>query len=206
MKKVFITNMPLQPVKGELEKVVYQPVDFSVKNANRETSFPIIPVVEEYLQEQGETQIIAIRTENDATKAAYQTFLTEVETLGLDKNCVCELVVPEQQTPEVHKKLMVDLIDLIPEHTVVNACITYGTKPMSVIVTYVLKYILKILIDVEIGGIYYGEIKRGPEREIREANLYNLSYLLEVGELVEQMDMLDIQDKKRGLKRLLGIQ
>ena len=193
MKKVFITTIPLQG-RNDLGKVEYIPEQFELKN-NRETAFPIIPIIAEHLEDMGETEIIAIRFENDDTAVNYQKFLEEVESLGLSRECVRTLSVPENQNPKTHTDMLLQLIDKIPNHSVIRACITYGTKPVSVIVTYALIFIKKVLFDTEVRGLYYGEILR-QNSEMVGAKLYNLINLLAVGEIVEQLNDLEIDNVK----------
>lgn len=203
MKKVFITAISLQ--SGiDLGKLVYQPVGFSLKNENRETSFPIISIIEENLEELGETEIIAIRVNNDDTKDNFLKFVEEVESLGLSKECIKTITIPENQNPKTETDLLMQIIEAIPNHSVVNACVTYGTKPISIIVTYALKFIQKLLFDVDIEGIYYGELVR-KDRVVVGSKLYNLVCLLQLGEIIDQLQQLNVENPKESLKNLLEI-
>ena len=83
MKKVFITTTPLQG-KDDLKKLEYVPQQFELAQGNRNTAFPIIPIIAEHLKDMGETEIIVIRMENRDTSKNYQRFVQEVEELGLD--------------------------------------------------------------------------------------------------------------------------
>ncbi len=203
MKKVFITAISLQSGR-DLGKLVYEPVGFSLKNENRETSFPIIPIIEENLEELGETEIIAIRVDNDDTKDNFLKFVEEVESLGLSKECIKTITIPENQNPKTETDLLMQIVEAIPNHSVVNACVTYGTKPISIIITYALKFIQKLLFDVDIEGIYYGELVR-KGREIEGSKLYNLVCLLQLGEIIDQLEQLGVENPKESLKNLLEI-
>ena len=202
MKKVFITNIPLQGNKG-LETVEYVPEQFELTKENRKTAFPIIPIIAEHLEDMGETEIIAIRIDNDDTKENFNRFLEEVESLGLEKNCVKVLLIPEVQDSGAQRDMMLQLIDMIPNHSVLRACITYGTKPIAVVVTYVMLYITKVLYDVEVRGIYYGEITRN-QTVMTGAKLYDITGLLEIGHVIEQLNGLQIEDVKSALKSLFS--
>lgn len=92
----------------------------------------------------------------------------------------------------------------INNHSSVNACITYGTKPVSVIVTYVLTALNKIFTDIEVEGIYYGEIVR-EKNIVKEARIYDLVGLLMVENIIEQIHILEMDHPKESLKRLLNL-
>ena len=203
MKRIFITTIPLQ-FKNALQKLIYQPVGFQFSKKERETSFPIIPVIAENLENKEEIEIIAIRTINKDTADNYDQFLEEVKSLNLEESCVKVVEMPEQQNMETQINLFMDIIDQIPNHSSVNACITYGTKPVSVIVTYVLTALNKIFTDIEVEGIYYGEIVR-EKNIVKEARIYDLVGLLMVENIIEQIHILEMDHPKESLKRLLNL-
>lgn len=202
MKKVFITTTPLQG-KDDLKKLEYVPQQFELAQGNRNTAFPIIPIIAEHLKDMGETEIIVIRMENSDTSKNYQRFVQEVEELGLDKSCIKTISFPETQNSKTHVEVMLQLIEMIPNHSVVRACVTFGTKPIAIIVSYALQCIKKALFDVEVRGIYYGELQR-TDGEAQKANLCDITMLLQVGEIIEDLKSLGIDDIKSGLKSLLG--
>ena len=199
MKKVFITTIPLQG-KFDLDVVTYVPKDFRLTK-NGETSFPIIPIIAEHLEDMGEIEIIAIRMNNDDTARNYLKFLEEVESLGLEKECVKTLDMPEKQSPKTQVAMMLKLIDKIPNHSVIHCCVTYGTKVVSTVVTYAMMYITKILSDVDVRGMYYGEIKRN-DGMLVESNLYDVTSLLAVGEIIEQLRGIEVNNIKGALKSM----
>ena len=162
MKKVFITVISLQARNG-LEKLVYHPVGFQFLEKERETSFPIVPVIAEHLDRKEEIEVIAVRFKNQDVADNYQYFLGELKELGIGEEQIKVVEMPENQNNDTIEQVFMDLIRAIPNHSEIRACVTFGTKPISVVITTALSLIDKLLSDVEVDGIYYGEIPRSEE-------------------------------------------
>lgn len=203
MKKVFLTTIPLQGKFG-LEKLVYHPVGFQLKEENRETSFPIISIIAEHLERKEDILIIAIRPENQDTADNYQNFLEEVKELGLEEEQVKIVKMPENQNEDTEEQLFLNIIRAIPNHAEIRACVTFGTKPISIIATFALSLVDKLLSDVEVDGVYYGEIPRvnGVAKK-EEAKIYDMSVLMRIGGLIDQLYLLEVGNPMESLERLL---
>lgn len=199
MKKTFITNISLQFQK-DLLKVLYRPMGFELKH-NRETSFPIIPMIEEHREEGDELKILAIRPDNSDTPDNYAAFLNELSELGIQQDQVTEISVAENQNDSVNLKLLLKILDEIPNDSMVYGDITFGTKPMSAILLYAMSFIEKMK-DCEVHGIYYGEIRR-EKGEMTGAVLYDLTVFKLLGNVIEQMKSLGIHDMRDALERVL---
>lgn len=201
MKKTFITNISLQSKRGLL-KQLYRPVGFELKK-NLETSFPIIPVISEYLEEGDEVKVIAIRSDNQNTPDNYAVFLEELSVLGVHEEQVKEVPTEENQSDAVNLKLLLRILDEIPDESMVYGDITFGTKPMAAILLYAMNFIEKMK-DCEVEGIYYGEIPRENDKAT-DALLYNLAIFKLLNDVVEQMKCLGIHDMKEALERILRV-
>lgn len=199
MKKVYITNISLQ-CRGELLKVLYRPRGMKLKN-NRETSFPIIPVIADHQEEGDETTVLAVRSNNKDTPDNYAVFLEELAGVGIGKNQVEEISVEENQSDSVSLELLMRLLEKIPDDSLVYGDITFGTKPMSAILLYAVNFVEKIK-DCEVDGIYYGEIQR-VNGKVVDAGLYDLTVFKLLGNVIDQMKNLGISDMQAALNRLI---
>lgn len=199
MRKTFITNISLQS-KGDLLKLLYQPKGFQLKN-NRETSFPIIPVIAECQEEGDEIKVLAIRPDNLDTPDNYAVFLEELSGLGISESQVAEISVAEDQRDSVSLDLLLRIMDEIPDESLVYGDITFGTKPMSAVLLYAMSFIEKMK-DCETDGIYYGEVKRESGRMVGAA-LYDLTAFKLLGDVIEQMKHLEIRDMREALGRMI---
>ena len=203
MKKVFITTISLQGRNG-LEKLIYHPVGFQFFEKERETSFPIIPVIAEHLDRKEEIEVIAIRFKNQDVADNYQYFLEELKGLGIGQEQVKAVEVPENQNDDTLEQLFMNLIRAIPNHSEIRACVTFGTKPVSVVVTMALNLADKLLFDVEVDGIYYGEIqRRSGTAKKEEAKIYDMSVLMRLSNLIDLLYLLELNDPMESLEKLL---
>lgn len=202
MIKTFITSISLQG-KGELLRMLYKPIDFTLEK-NRETSFPIIPVIASEMVDGEKVRVIAVRAENADTPDNFEAFIAELKELGIERENVVEITVEENQSKEKRAELLLKLLETIPEDSLVYTDITFGTKPMSAILLYAMSFVEKVK-DSEVEGIYYGEIPREGGKAIKEkAALYDLTTFKYMGDMIEQLHQLEIKEPLVTLRKMLN--
>ena len=202
MQKTFISAISLQaPIS--LKKITYHPDGFELKN-NRETSFPIIPIIAEYMGDQmADVRVIAILPEGEDVAENFKTFKTELQELGLTDKNVIELPVEGKSNGKNGIKLLLQLLDDIPDDTLVYSDITYNTKPMSAMVLCAMNLVEKMK-DSEVVGIYYGEIPRiGGKPVLEKATLCDITQFKSLLDITNYMEQLEIQDIRSALEYLL---
>lgn len=203
MVKTYITMISLQ-AKGDLLKMLYNPYGFQLKN-NRETSFPIIPIIAESYEPGEKIKVIAIRPDNTDTPDNYSVFLSELAELGIEERQVQEISIAENQSRALGVKLLLTIIDEIPEDSLVYADITFGTKPMSAILFSAMSFIEKLK-DTEVEGIYYGEIPREKGKPVMgKATLYDLTAYKLMGDMIDQLKELEVQNPQEILRRIIDL-
>ena len=197
MIKTYITGIS-QHTRTELLQLWYQPDGFELEH-NRKTSFPIIPVIAEQYQPGDDVKIIAIRPDNLDTPDNYQLFLKELYTLGISETEVTEISVIENQGEQGSIRLLLKILDEIPDDSLVSADITFGTKPMSAMLLYAMSFVEKLK-DSEVQGIYYGEIPRVHGKAVPEqAMLHDLTAFKRLVDVIESLKKLEIQDISQAL-------
>ena len=202
MIKTFITTISLQ-ARGDLRTIFYNPQGFELKN-NCETCFPIIPVIASETESEENIKIIAIRTVNHDTKDNYEVFLNEIENLGISKDKVTQISVEENQSKTIGMNMLMNILKEIPEDSLVFTDITFGTKPMSSILLYAMTYIEKLNKDVEVEGIYYGELPRENGKVAYErASLYDLTAYKYLSDVIEELNHLEVKNPLAALEKLL---
>ena len=154
MLKTYITTVPLQ---GKLDPMLYQRERAEAPTA---TCFPIVQVMRDTLELGDTVQLLAIRQENADTARNYQRLLEELAQLGIAEDQVRQIDLPEDQRPETLIGLCRDLVDALPQVTRVYACITYGSKSIPVVTLTALTCAEATHTELEVGGVYYGEVKR----------------------------------------------
>lgn len=180
MLKTYITTVPLQ---GKLDPMLYQRDHVTPPVA---TCFPIVQVMRDTLEPGDTVRLLAIRQENADTARNYQRLLEELAQLGIAKEQVEPVPLPEDQRPETLIGLCRDLVDALPQVTRVYACITYGSKSIPVVTLTALSCAEATHTELEVGGVYYGEVKR-ENGKVVGARLYEMSALYQLAGLVGTM-------------------
>lgn len=180
MLKTYITTVPLQ---GKLDPMLYQRERAEAPTA---TCFPIVQVMRDTLEPGDMVRLLAIRQENADTARNYQRLLEELAQLGIAKEQVEPVPLPEDQRPETLIGLCRDLVDALPQVTRVYACITYGSKSIPVVTLTALSCAEATHTELEVGGVYYGEVKR-ENGKVVGARLYEMSALYQLAGLVGTM-------------------
>lgn len=180
MLKTYITTVPLQ---GKLDPMLYQRERAEAPTA---TCFPIVQVIRDTLEPGDTVRLLAIRQENVDTARNYQRLLEELAQLGIAKEQVELVPLPEDQRPETLIGLCRDLVDALPQVTRVYACITYGSKSIPVVTLTALTCAEATHTELEVGGVYYGEVKR-ENGKVVGARLYEMAALYQLAGLVGTM-------------------
>lgn len=180
MLKTYITTVPLQ---GKLDPMLYQRERAEAPTA---TCFPIVQVIRDTLEPGDTVRLLAIRQENADTARNYQRLLEELAQLGIAEAQVEPVPLPEDQRPETLIGLCRDLVDALPQVTRVYACITYGSKSIPVVTLTALSCAEATHTELEVGGVYYGEVKRENEKVVG-ARLYEMAALYQLAGLVGTM-------------------
>lgn len=180
MLKTYITTVPLQ---GKLDPMLYQRERAEAPTA---TCFPIVQVMRDTLEPGDTVRLLAIRQENADIARNYQRLLEELAQLGIAKEQVEPVPLPEDQRPETLIGLCRDLVDALPQVTRVYACITYGSKSIPVVTLTALSCAEATHTELEVGGVYYGEVKR-ENGKVVGARLYEMSALYQLAGLVGTM-------------------
>lgn len=179
MLRTYLTVVPLQG-RCDLEQVVYAREGSVPPQATR---FPIVQVIRDTLIPGDTAQIVAIRQENADTARNYQFLLEELENMGITESSVIQITLPENQHADTLVHLCRDIVDALPQITRTYVCITYGTKSIPVVMLAALTCAEATHTELEVGGIYYGEVKRRDGRT-ESASLNDVTVLYQLSGLV----------------------
>lgn len=201
MTKVYITSIPLQG-RSELEKYCYKPQNIYGITCEKPTSFPIIPVMHDTASTEDEVLVFTINMLNEDTNVNRVKFEQELEELGFEKTVVRDITVKENQKDENLAYLYKNLVREIPDNSEVYACITYGTKTIPIMLISALRYADKFKENVEVKGIYYGEINRD-NNVVTDAKLNDVSAVYFIDRIIDKIAQGDNADADRMLDTLL---
>ena len=179
MHRTYLTAIPLQG-RYDLEQVAYAREG---RTAPQATRFPILQVIRDTLAPGDTAQVLAIRQENADTTRNYRFLLEELAGLGIPESSVTQITLPENQQPGTLVQLCRAVADALPQTARVYACITYGTKSIPVVTLAALTCAEATHTELEVGGIYYGEIRRQDGHTV-SARLNDVTVLYQLSGLV----------------------
>ena len=163
-----------------------------------------MPIIAEYMGERKEDVcVIAILPEGNDAAENFQTFKNELQEIGLTTENVIGLSLEGKSNGKNGIKLLLQLLDAIPDDTLVYSDITYNTKPMSAMVLCAMNLVEKVK-DAEVAGIYYGEIPRIGGKAVPEnAALCDITQFKSLLDITNYMEQLEIADIRSALEYLL---
>lgn len=181
MIRTYVTTIPLQ---GRFDLAVnqYQSPD----NAETlQTRFPIIQVIKNTVTSEDELKIFAIRSVNGDTARNFELFKEELKNIGIDADAsVQEMPLPDDQDGKTLVRLCQTLSDAMPEKTRAYVDITYGTKTIPIVELAALACSEATHLELEIGGVFYGEMKRSNGTSTNCAILHDMTALYHLQGLV----------------------
>ena len=192
---------PFQP-EGKLTKGIYKAADNPKLQYNKETAFPIIPVINAYSEKGDTIEVIVII--NDYENAKYNLGLLEQELQVLCAEIGVTYTVRNLETPyssdlDTQLDLFGKLIDCTADEDTLYACITYGFKPTPIILSMAMNYGHRIRQNTSIGCVVYG----AKDFNTGEMKIYDITSLLYMDEIVRIMAEQKISDPTDKIKMLL---
>lgn len=200
MKK-FITGISLQP-EGQLKKNIYEAVDNHKLQYDKEISFPVLAIMNGYVEKGEEVKLLVIKQKHEYADANYKIFQQEVKVFEEEKGCKCEIVLVEPEyddstTEQLHT--FSELIGHIEDEDELYACMTYGSKPMPVMEMMVLNYAYRARKQTMVGCIAYGQ------RDFAEnkMKIYDMTNLFMVDEIVRKVADMKLEDPLKFIRTVL---
>ena len=208
MKK-FFTVIPLQ-VPGQLNRYHYEAVGNVRLNMEEEASFPILTAVHGYVCPEEQFQVIAVVTDSEVGRANFQAFRSELDALCSKYSLTCmgveAVVVSGEETVSAHAATFQKLITYAQNDDELFACITFGTKPLSMAVRMAVQYAYRTKRNTSISCIVYGSIDR-PSRDPATwcAHVYDETALVRLDEIVRVLADRGVEDPGAVIQRVLSM-
>lgn len=205
MKKVVFSNLPM---KKELFKLHY-PVDGN-KNLEYagEVIFPISAVLARTLKKDDDVKIVLLsKTDVDGNSAVNAgLFQKELNEINKEIGAHIEYITvntPFNETREVHEKLFRDMVGKLENGAQIIADITYGPKPLPIIIFSVLNFAEKFF-GAEIKYIVYGKVDFvSNQKTPQNPMIFDLSPLYYLNSLTNAMEFSNSQDAVKALDELI---
>ena len=198
--KRFILTIPIQN-KGNLAKLQYDCADGTelLKNA-RETSFPITIPMSNAVKKGEKIKVTSLLIDRKRKKKNYETFKQELSELAKQIGFEYELneiKMENKEDSKTHHKLFSDIARVFASSRdeELYACITYGTKPMPMLMLMALTYAYKLCDSFTIESIVYGSVVHNSDKTLpMKGHIYDVSSLFYLNSAVNNMAGLDLED------------
>lgn len=201
MKK-FINVSPFQPPKY-LVAGNYKAVDNDRLKYENKTSFPIIPVINGYVEEGEEITVITVVADYENTLENYEALKMEIKKIEEEKAIkvhLKEVKIPNDNQLKVQLDVFGQLIDYISDEDKLYCDITYGTKVMNQVLTMGINYGYRVCKDVIPGCIVYGE----KDHNTGEMKIYDITSLIYLDEIVRVAAESGISNPKNAIKKMMN--
>lgn len=207
MKK-FITAISLQG--RDLKKNVYMPIKDAPKY-EKPTSFPIMASINASVSADEEIEVYAIVIGGDSDAAAqnrnYEIFEEELSALSKEKGfryTIKKIDKDENDDADALTSLFCRIIGLSEDGDELSACITYGTKPISVVTIMALHYAYRVHKNVDVKNIVYGRMLWN-EGADHSAEIFDVSPLFYIDCATENLAKLNLKNPEEALRLMLGL-
>lgn len=197
---------PQQP-EGSLHAQRYKALDNGLLDYDGETHFPVVPLISGYAERGEEVQVITV-TYGEPSNCArnLETLMEELEGLSAREGMAISLEsvdVPFDDSVGALIHTYQLLVDRMDDGDELHACITFGSKPMPLMLTMALQYAYRVRRDVSIECVVYGQMDRSQSPAV--ARIYDVTALTKLDELVRVLADLRVRDPERALRMALDL-
>lgn len=192
MKK-FIMITPLQPVtptRDFLQCSRYEAVGNERLRFDKSTRFPLMAVINAYAEPNEEIRVLTVTPDTDSARIHEQQLRDELASLQEEKGFICRGVeaIPIAYAGDVDTQLELfrKLLPVFEEGDTLYACLTYGNKPMPIAELMAIEYAYRVVADVAIGCLVYGELDHSAG-EPAPMRIFDITSLIRLDEIVRML-------------------
>lgn len=202
MKK-FITFISRQ-AENALKAQNYQAVDNQLLAYDKQTRFPIIPILHGYTEPEEPVRVIAVCETYDNSRRNLEYLKQELTAVQTEQNLKLDLKVlevPYDDGIDAQLETFQKLIDEIEDDDLLFACVTYGGKPSPIVLTMALRYACFARRNTAIRCVAYGQL----DHETREAKIFDVTALLQTDDILRLLAESGVADVRSSIKRILSL-
>ena len=214
MKKFFMIT-PLQPVtwdeasgkivKDLLRSNIYQEAGNRKLAYGRATRFPLIPVINGYVDEGEEIRVFAITPDTRSARYHVGQLEEELAALQAEKGFLCEGVEQIDVTyagdVDTQIEIFYKILPFIEDGDILYGCMTYGNKPMPIAEMMAIQYGYRVLKNVSIGCLVYGEVDHS--KSDSPMTIFDITALIQLDEIVRVLAEYRVKDPKAIIDSLI---
>lgn len=211
-------------IRDDLRYSKYEAIGNS-KLTYKETRFPILPLLNGYAERDDKIRIIAAVPDTPQCYSHLEQLKEEITELQQEKGFLCDEVESFTFTysgdVSAQIELFQKLLNYMEDDDILYGCLTYGNKPMPIAELMALQYGYRVMNNVSIGCLVYGEVDHsaapiqktvtdrvtGNPRIINEypMRIFDITALIQLDEIVRLLADQKVKNPKEILDRILKL-
>lgn len=206
MKKIIFCDIPM---KKKLDSMVYAGTGNTNSNYSKPVIYPINAVLAETLRKNDEVKVILLRTLDKAGNSGKNSgvFMQELDTINesIGAKISCETLDSEfVETKDNHENRLKAMLDKIDNGSQIYADITYGPKPLPMILMCVLSFAEKFL-NCDVRSVVYGKVNFDDNNKLCNPELYDVTSLYYLNNLTNAMVAADEKAARQNLEEFFSL-
>ena len=212
MKKIVFVDIPMRELNDN-SKQCYANTGNTKCKYNEKVHFPINAVLADKMKQDDEVKVVFLTTttQTDSSKENVKKFQEELNEINKRINAKIYYEILNsvfEETKNVHEKRIENMISVLEKDAEIYADITFGQKPIPMLLMCVLTFAEKFC-NADIKKVIYGKVefvkhsdgKTYPEKP----ELYDVTSLYYLNNLVGTMEASSCSEAKKSLKAFFDI-
>ncbi len=206
MKKIIFCDIPM---KKSMNSMVYAGTGNTNCNYSKPVMFAINAVLAETLKKNDEVRVVLLRTLDKAGNSGKNSglFMQELDAINSDIGAKISYETLDsefKETKDNHEARLKNMLDKIEENTEIYADITYGPKPLPMILMCVLSFAEKFL-NCEVRSVVYGKVDFDDNNKPVNPELYDVTSLYYLNNLTNSMVANNGKEARQNLDEFFSL-
>lgn len=205
MKKIVFSNLPM---RNDLTALKFDVNGNSSIEYDKKVIFPVNSVLAKTLKKEDKVKVVLLSKNDIEGNSAINAGLFQKELNEINRNIGADieyviLATPFEETRDIHETLLRDMIAKLEKDVEIIGDITYGPKPLPIIMFSVMNFAEKFF-NATIKNIVYGKVDfvSGSKTPINPV-LYDLTPLYYLNSVTNSMECKSSEEALKALDSLL---
>lgn len=212
MKKIVFVDIPMRELNDNSKQCYAKTGNTNCKYEGK-IHFPINAVLADKMKQDDEVKVVFLTTttQTDSSKENVKKFQEELNRINSEKKAKISYTIINsvfEETKNVHEKRIENMISVLEKDAEIYADITFGQKPIPMLLMCVLTFAEKFC-NADIKKVIYGKVefvkhddgKTYPEKP----ELYDVTSLYYLNNLVGTMEASSCSEAQKSLKAFFNI-
>ena len=206
MKRIIFCDIPM---KKDLDAMVYAGTGNINSGYSKPVIFPINAIIAETLKKNDDIKVVLLRTIDKAGNSGKNCglFMQELDTINEDigaKISYETLDLEFKETKDNHEIRLKAMLDKVEENSQIFADITFGPKPLPMILICVLSFAEKFL-NCDVKSVVYGKVSFGQDNKACSPELFDVTSLYYLNNLTNSMVAGDGKEARKNLDEFFSL-